>query len=472
MNLNPLRWLGRKSVTGGVISQSNREAAALGAWTGTLGGWVPRQCNPHLYENLREAIPIIDAGLRRLGAMDGLITIEGDNDALVAEIEDWAKHVPVNDLETGLQAFYASQGGEIYEQGFGVGEIVLGPRGRDVVGLRVADSKGVIFSRGAGGLRAFYRPPAPPSPVRPDGLDTVETLLRGGSRVTTETGLLSLGFAELDLKTIVVGLHEPEADNPYGTSVLRSLPFCAQILLRMENAVGRVWERFGDPIFHVVYKTKNRKLDAEALNQRATSILKNLAAALAAKARGNSVDFSTGVGADDEVSLDIVGADGQVLQIDAPVSHILQQVTSAFGLPPWMLGVQAQAVQGQSEQQAVLVLQDSQTRFARRSPGLERIVATMLRSRGRTWKPGDWSLGQKLPNLMDEARRAQAEFLRAQTAMMLGSAEAAANDGAGPVGIDNGLRSALLEYLSKCTAAGELLSPTPDLEAQFRRFGL
>lgn len=471
MNLNPMNLFGRKNGNrDGQVGTATREAMPMGPWSGMLGGWVPRQANPHLFEHLREAVPIIDSGLNRLVAMDGLIGVAGGNDALVGEVNEWMRSVPVNDNELGFQAFYASQGGEMYEQGFGVAEMILGARGRDVVGLRVADSKGVVYVRAENRLRTFYRPPTPPSVTRPDGLETVESLLRGGVRRASVESVIGLGFVELTPDNLVTGVHNPEADNPYGTSVLRSLPFVTQILLKVENALGRSWERFGDPIFHVSYATKNRQLSADELNKRAVNILKQLALAMAAKARGQSVDISTGIGAQDEVKIEVVGANGQVLELKEPVAHLLQQVTSTFGLPPWMLGVQGQAVQGQSEQQAVLVLQDAQTRFARRRPGLERVVATMLRSRGRTWKPGDWELTQTLPNLMDEAKRAQADFLRAQTALMLNqSGQAEVEPGQG---IDNGLRSALRDFLSKAAETGELPEITPALAEQFRRFGL
>ena len=43
--------------------------------------------------------------------------------------------------------------------------------------------------------------------------------------------------------------------------LLRSVPFVAQTILRLQNATARTWERFGDPSFHVHYATKNRQVD-------------------------------------------------------------------------------------------------------------------------------------------------------------------------------------------------------------------
>ncbi|MEO6519178.1 MAG: hypothetical protein ABIO17_09330, partial [Pseudoxanthomonas sp.] len=353
---------------GGGIALSTRETQPTGPWSGAFGKWEPRSKSPYLLESLREALPILDGAINRLVTMDGIIAVEGDNDKLVAEIEEWMRNVPVNDLESGYQAFYSSQGAEHYEQGVGVGEFVYEAKGRDVIGLRVADSKGIGFVRGEDRMHVFYRAPGVDKDWRPDGLGTVESILRGAVRSFGEAGaaLAQHGYVELDTAQCVFALHRPEADNPYGTSILRSLPFVAQILLKMENATGRSWERFGDPPFHVHYSTKNRKISSEDALVRANTIAGNLAKALSGKSRGNSVDFATATAADDEVKIDVVGANGIALEIEQPARHMLEQIVAAFGLPPWMLGITWSQAAGIGEQQSVVVLQESQTRFERR----------------------------------------------------------------------------------------------------------
>jgi hypothetical protein len=469
MNINPLQLFARRknATPDGQIGAVTRATQPLGPWQGQLGSWVPRQGNPYLYEAMREAVPVLDGGIDQLVSVDGIIEIEGDNGKLVAEIQDWMDGVPVNDTETGLQAFYASQGNEVYEQGFGIGEMIRGPRGRDILGLRVADSKGVVYQRAENGMRVFYHPPSIPLTNRPDGLDQIQAILQGRARQSSTSALTQWGFVELEPLNLVTAVNKPEADNVYGTSVLRSLPFVTQILVKMQNATSRVWERFGDPIFHVSYSTKNGKLDAAELEKRANAIAANLGKALAAKARGQSMDLATAAGSMDTVTIEVLGGEGEALQIEMPAKHMLEQITAAFGMPAWMLGIQGATVQGQSEQQAILVLQQAKTRFERRRPGLERVIATLLRSRGRTWKKGDWKLVQRTPNLMDESRQAQAAFLRAQTAMML------AEGGQAPEveGIDNNLRAALRDYLTKA-AAGEPMPPMPpELVAGLARLG-
>lgn len=469
MNLNPASWFRAKSAAathnqGGAIAAVTREATSMGAWHKELAAWEPRAVNPHLYEALKEAIPMLDGGISRLVTLDGIIGVEGGNDRITGIIDAWMQNVPVNDLETGFQAMYASQGEELYEQGIGVAEFVFDAKGREVIGLRVADSKGIGFVRGETQLHTFYRPPSRRGDRRADGLGNVEQILRGNACARDMmAALVAIGCVELDPSQCMFAVHRPEADNPYGTSVLRSLPFVAQILLRMQNSTARLWERFGDPSFHVGYKTANRNVDFAEANKRAGNIALELGKSMAAKAHGNSVDLATGVGKDDEITIDVIGAVGEAMQIEMPARHMIEQIVAAFGIPAWMLGISWAQAAGIAEPQAELVIQDAKTRFARRLPGLRRPVEAMLRGRGITWKPGDWQLVQHLPNLHDEVKRAQAEFLREQARMMRGESGDAAD--ATPRGLDNNLRTSRAPSRSKARKAASDDDGEPRAEA-------
>lgn len=418
------------------IGAAQRDQQAMGPWTSVMGGYVARQINPHLFEALREALPILDGGLNTMVTLDGIIRAEGDDDALVAEIRQWMDAVRVNDAEAGLQAFYASQGGELYEQGFGVGEWTARKDGKGIERLRVADSKGVMFVRDGDNLRAFYRAPAA-ADSGPGGLNTVESVLRGTGNITV-SALLEKDYREIDTRRMVYAVNQPEADNPYGTSLLRSLEFTTQVMLRIQNALGRAWTRWGDPPLHMTYRTKNSRITETQLENRRKILAQELATALQAKEKGNSIDLVTATGMLDEITVAAIGAASVALDPTAPIKHITEQICARFGLPPWLLGVDGTVGAGQAERQAEMVLQSSKTRFERRKPGLEALVATHLRLVGKTWAPGAWKLVQELPNLQDMMKIAQAEFLHAQAAMVGGGN---GTDDA-PRGIDNNLRSA------------------------------
>lgn len=422
------RFLSRKSAEpssqGVIVHASN----SLGIWQDALGGYVPREVNPHLYEALREAIPVLDGAINRLVTVDGIIRVKGGNDALVQEIErELMDSIPVNDAEHSLQAFFASQGGEMYEQGLSVGEMVMDKRGRELIALRVADSKGLAFSRAqTGKLLWWYRPPSRQRGTRGDGTDTVEAVLRASYPSGDMAGWLTANnYVELDPSRMVYTALMPEADNPYGTSLLRSMEFVSQILLKIQNATGAAWDRFGDPPMQLIYKVKNRAIagDQAALDRRQKVLADSLAKVLNAKRSGNSADFVQAIGADDEIKIEVIGAQDQILEIEMPAQHMLEQIVAKTGLPSWMLGFHWSTAERLAKFQSEMVLQESRTRFARRLPGMRRVVETFLRGRGRTWKPGDWELYQDLPNLQDVLQRAQAAFLEAQTALMLSGSQ-------------------------------------------------
>lgn len=396
-----------------------REMEPLGAYTDVFSQWLPRQVSPRLYEALREAIPPLDAAIDRYCTLDGIVRVTGKNEALVAEIEDWAATVPVNDLQQGLQAFYTTQGNELYEQGFVIGEFVYSEAVDDVIGLRVADSKGVYFKRGTDKqLEVWYREPARIR-TRADGMADIERLLRNGYAADTAVAqmLSREGYVKLDRALLTYDGFHVEGNNPYGTSLLRPMPFVARILLSMDNALGHTWSRFGDPMYHVNYKTAAR-VDAAELEKRRTTLATRLSDMINIRRNGNTSDFVTAVGKDDMIDIKVIGADNQVLEIEQPARHLLEQIVSKTGIPSWLLGFNWTTAERLAAKQCEILLQESKTRWVMRKPNLVRIIEAMLRARGRTWNRGDWDLVQEMPNVSDLVAIAQADFLRAQTELM------------------------------------------------------
>src|SRR5690606_11813172 len=141
----------------------------------------------------------------------------------------------------------------------------------------------------------------------------------------------------LDRKRLLYTVNAPDADNPYGTSVLRSLEFNGQTLLVIQNALQRSWSRWGDPPLLVVYTCSNRKVvdTPGALDARRDQIAGNIRRAREERGRGNGADFVQAVGKDDNLVVSVIGADGEALEREAPARHILEQIVSKVGLPPW-----------------------------------------------------------------------------------------------------------------------------------------
>lgn len=421
MNLamvDPRNWFGGSKASTTVVHRGGGQAQ--GPWTDAMG-FVAREVNPHLYEAVREAIPIIDAAVSKTVTLDGILRIEAEGDRVQNAIQDWMDNVQVNDLKHGFQSYYAIQGNELYEQGYCIGEPVLSAGAKDLERLWVADSKGVYFRRNGKVLETWYRVPAAKRNTRKDGTEQIERLLRNSWATVTPGLLRDNGYRLIKSETLDYVAIDNEADNPYGVSKIRSLEFVSQTLATMFNAQKQVWTRFGDPAFSLTYKRKKGfTTDDPSGAKYRTALADNLATVLKGKAEGKSMDFVNAIQANDDLLLEVIGAGGEVLEIETPAKFVLEQVVSKFGIPSWMLGPVWGTSERLADRQIDMMIQDAKTRFEDRRLGLSRIVAMAMQARGVTWKQGDWKLVQELPNLKDELAMAQANFMNAQAEMVRG----------------------------------------------------
>lgn len=419
-NLIPqrLRARGAKDAAFGG-SQLVRAGMTLGPWDALLHTFVPQLVNPYFYEALRRAMPLIDGGINMMVLLDGIVRIEGKDQALVNEITAAMAEIRVDDCETGLQSFYEITGTELYEQGFAMAERVFDARGRALVALRTADSKGMLARRNEDGtIEWYYRPPAYELAVRRNGTDYTEVVLRNNIVNVTPGYINQLNYMALNPLTLLYSSYRPEPNGPYGVSIMRSIEFVSQILMRIQNATGHVWDRFGDPSFHLTYATKNRNLKGPDLDKRRDQLAGDLANVLAAKRSGNSADLVNAIGADDTITLNVIGANGATVNLDIPAKHMSEQILAKIPVPGWMLGLSDGSNNRMGDQQSEMVLMSSKVRFERRLPMLNGIVQSWLRGQGIAWKPGDWQIVQELPNLRDVMKQAQARFLNAQADLM------------------------------------------------------
>lgn len=77
---------------------------------------------------------------------------------------------------------------------------------------------------------------------------------------------------------------QPGTDNPYGVSLLRSMPFLSGILLKIYQALGQNWERAGNLRFAVVCRPGER--DGLSAQERGQQIAREWSAAMQAGRRG------------------------------------------------------------------------------------------------------------------------------------------------------------------------------------------
>lgn len=378
--------LREKGSSGTASTVQLRPNTGQGPYTAGFRQFIARKVDAQFYEFLREAIPVMDAAIWRLVSLDGFLVVEGNNSALVDEIQDWMESVPVNDLQTGLQAFHQNFSNEAFEQGFTLGEFVANSARTDIIGLRVADSKYIKFNRTPTEMEIWQRA---------DG---------------------DLQERKLNTANLLYWSILNENQNPYGTPLFRSCEFVAQVLATMHNSLLNVWERFGDPSFSLVYKTGRK--DGNNHKDRCDALAKDLDSVVRAKRLGKSADFVHAIDKDSDIDIKVIGAVEQVLELEIPARHILEQIVSKTGLPPWMLGMHWSTTERLAEFESEMVLADIVTRQSAKLPTFKRVITTLLKMRGRTWKKGDWELKFQQVNLHDVEKQARARFLNAQADMM------------------------------------------------------
>lgn len=282
--------------------------------------------------------------------------------------------------QRGVQAFLDRYLDDLFTCGHGLGEIVLTPDGTEIAALLCADPEQVEVKIGDSPLDF--------------------TLCRAGLGEDR-----ALPYQELLLFTP----FQPTGDAPCGVSLLRSMPFLAGILLKIFQATGQNWERAGNLRFAVVCKPGEGE---EAFAQERCGLLaREWSAAMQAGREGSVRDF-VAVG---DVDIKVIGADGPILDSQAPVRQILEQLVAKTGIPPFLLGLSWSSTERMSSQQADILT--SEIAAIRRSlePVAERVCEWWLRLKGYDDRVKvDWLD----VNLQDEESEARAALYRAQARAM------------------------------------------------------
>ena len=323
---------------------------------GVLDGYVPlRNGEIALYRSIREAVPIVDAALRKLVRLAGGVQVFCRDKSAQEGLDWFLQHVNTGRGQRGIQSFLDCYLDSMLTCGRAVGEIVPDRRGRDAVG-----------------------------------------------------GLRELPRQELLLFTP----FQPEVGSPYGVSLLRSMPFLTEILLKIYQAVGMNWERMGNVRFAVVYKPGDSPLDQSMAQERSRQIAKEWSAAMQAGKDGSVRDF-VAVG---DVDIKVIGADNQILDSEVPVRQILEQLIARTGIPPFLLGLSWSSTERMSTQQADMMTSEITAIRRGLEPVVERICELWLTLHGYDRRiTVDWA-DINLQDLVEEARaelyREQAEDLR------------------------------------------------------------
>ena len=278
-----------------------------------LGGAEER-----LYRAMRESIPLLDAAIGKLVRLCGGFTVECAQEQRA--LNEFLRTVPCGYGQYGVHSFLAAYLDSLLTYGRAIGEMVVS--GGELAALCWGDVTAVQIEQGGGPLDTVICAPDKNGTVRP------------------------LPYQHLLLLTTL----NPEPQNPYGVSLLRSMPFLADILLKIYRTVGLNWERAGNVRYAVVCKPGTGGEYASA-DRQAETIASEWSAAMQDAKNGVVRDF-VAVG---DVSVKVIGADGQILDAETPVRQIMEQLVAKTGLPPFLLGLSWSSTERMSKQQADLL---------------------------------------------------------------------------------------------------------------------
>jgi hypothetical protein len=343
---------------------------------GVLDGYVPlRNGEIDLYRAIREAVPVVDAAIVKLIRLCGGLSVVCRDQKAQEGLDRFLRSVPTGRGQRGIQSFLDCYLDSMLTCGRAVGEIVPTQGGGDIAALLCGNVRRLEIKEGEDPLDCTLC-------VR-DGDGTVRELPRQDLLLFTP--------------------YQPETDAPYGASMLRSMPFLADILLKIYQAIGKNWERMGNVRFAVVCKGEQDGLAA----QRCQTVAKEWSAAMQESRDGAVRDFVTA----GDVEIRVIGADNQVLDSEAPVRQILEQLVAKTGIPPFLLGLSWSSTERMSSQQADIMT--SEITAIRRSlePVVERVCELWLQMHGYDWA---MEVAWDDINLQDEVDEAKAALYRAQ----------------------------------------------------------
>lgn len=345
---------------------------------GIFDSYVPLQTNEtRLYRAIREAVPIVDAAIMKLIRLTGGFSVSCENKAAERAVNEFLRTVDTGRGQRGIGSFLDTYLDSMITCGSAVGEIVL--RGGDIAAVICGDVSAIEIKEGSSPLDFTICLRSPGGEPKP------------------------LPYQELLLFTP----FNPGPEHPYGVSLLSSMPFLTEILLKIFSSIGTNWERAGNLRYAVIMKPQGDILDRAYARERSEQIAREWAAAMQSSKTGAVRDF-VAVG---DVDIKVIGADSQVLDSEVPVRQILEQLIARTGIPPFMLGLSWSSTERMSSQQADLLTSEITAIRRTLTPVVERICSLWLRLNGYACP---YKIEWDDINLQDQVEEARARLYDAQ----------------------------------------------------------
>ena len=349
-----------------------------------IDGYIPLH-RPEfaLYRSIREAVPVVDAAILKLIRLAGGLTVACGDKGAEKELAEFLRTVPAGWNQRGIQAFLDCYLDCLLTCGRAVGEIVPSRDGREIAAVLCGNVSDIeVKEKGSPlDLQLDIR--------RQDGYTQV--------------------LPRQDL--LLFTPYNPSPENPYGVSLLHSMPFLSGILLKIYQTLGTNWERAGNVRFAVVYKPGEEAMDARRVQERSQLLAQRWSEAMQSTKAGSVRDF-VAVG---DVEIKVIGAECDIPDCQAPVRLIIEQLISQTGIPPFLLGLNWASTERMSSQQADIMTSELTALRRTLTPVVERICRMWLRMHGYDCP---FQVAWEEINLQDQVEEAKAELYRQQAAKL------------------------------------------------------
>ncbi len=322
-----------------------------------------------LYRGLRESVPIIDAAIYKLRRLIGEFEVRCPDREVQAGLGKFLTDVQVGAAGHGIGEFIGAYLESLLTYGNAVGEMVVQ----------------------GGKMRALYNADLDDLALEEDGPLGVKISVAelGGKRECPYPSLLL--FSALN----------PPAGSPWGTSLLRGLPFVSEILLKVYKTLGINWDRLGNVRFAVTCKPDGGSFSAA---DRARQMAEEWKRAM----RSREISDFVAVG---DVSIKAIGADNQILDSNVPVRQMLEQIVAKLGLPPFLLGLSWSSTERMSSQQADVLTSELEAYRRLLTPVVRKIAGTWLALEGC---PTECQVEWNDITMQDEVDHANARYFTAR----------------------------------------------------------
>lgn len=370
-----------------VQSVQTASAQQAGSFYGLPGYTALMTPDCSIYAAMRESVPIIDAALDKIVRLTGGFRVETENPENQQDLEDFVRNVQVGACSQGMYQFICVYLDSLLTYGNAVGEIVLTADGSEIAALYNAKLSDVQIRHGKNPL---------------------EVEICSGSTLNP----VPVKYPQLVLFTPLT----PPAGEIRGISLLRSLPFVTDVLLKIYNSLGVNFQRIANLRYAVTYKPGGSVLDKAYAGDIADSIATEWSSTMQSSYSGVIKDF-VAVG---DVDIKVIGADNQMIETEVPVRQMLEQIVAKLGVPPFMLGLHWSSTERMSSQQADILTSELESYRRLLESVILRICELFMQLRG---------YGDKVKviwediNLQDEVESANARYITAQTVLLEAEAQ-------------------------------------------------